>query len=173
MSQRPFVQIAYLVEDIHAAAEWWSQHRGAGPFLILENIALENQHYRGGPGELDHSSAYGQLGDLMVELVQQNNEGPSAFRDMYGPGEYGLHHMAQFSPDLEAELAEYREQGFETAFQASAGDLAFAFVDTSATLGHMIELYQDGDAIRGFYAAIEAAQHDGTVLTALREAMQG
>ena len=173
MQDRPFVQIAYFVEDIHAAAAWWSQERGAGPFLFLENIPLENSRYRGAPGELDHSSAYGQLGDLMVELIQQNNNGPSAFREMYSAGEYGLHHMAQFSDDLEAELARYREQGFETAFQASAGDLAFAFVDTTEKLGHMIELYQDGDAIRGFYAAISAAQHDDTVLAELQKAMGG
>jgi len=35
----------------------------------------------------------------------------------------------------------------------------FAFIDTRDTLGHMTELYQDCDLIRGFYQMIaDAAQ---------------
>jgi hypothetical protein len=154
MSNRAFVQIAYFVPDVRAAAEHWSRQRGAGPFIVLENIPLTSVFYRGSPAELDHSSAYGQLGEVMVELVQQNNPGPSAFRDMFPAGQTGLHHMAQFADDLESELDYYQKQGFEIALTAKAGELPFAFVDTSETLGHMVELYQDCDAIRGFYAMI-------------------
>lgn len=154
MSQRTFVQIAYFVEDVRLAAEYWSQNRGAGPFIVMENIPLTSVLYRGSPAELDHSSAYGQLGNIMVELVQQNNTGPSAFRDMFPEGQSGLHHMAQFADDLELELDYYREQGFEIALTARAGDVSFAFVDTRRSLGHMVELYQDCDAIRSFYAMV-------------------
>jgi hypothetical protein len=152
-----FVQVAYFVEDVVAAAEFWAREHGAGPFLVLENIPLQNVVYRGKPGELDHSSAYGQFGALMLELVQQNNDGPSAFRDVYPPGQFGLHHMARFAPDLEASLEKFSGLGHATAMTALAGDLAFAFVDTQSSLGHMLELYQDCEAIRGFYQLVAAA----------------
>jgi hypothetical protein len=152
-----FVQIAYLVEDVFAAAEHWARETGAGPFLVLENIPLQQVVYRGQPGELDHSSAYGQYGALMVELVQQNNTGPSAFRDMFAPGQFGLHHMARFAGDLDAELNRYQSQGHDTAMRAQAGEMGFAFVDTRAQLGHMVELYQDCADIRGFYQLLADA----------------
>ena len=152
-----FVQAAYFVEDVHAAAEYWAATWGAGPFLVMEHIPLENCFYRGEAAMLDHSSAYGQYGDLMVELVQQHNPGPSPFRDLYAQGHWGLHHMARFATDLPAELETYQQNGFATALQADAGGLAFAFVDTSAQLGHMTELYQDCAQIRDFYALIKSA----------------
>jgi hypothetical protein len=149
-----FVQAAYFVEDVFAAAEFWAKKYGAGPFLVLENIPLDDVIYRGEPGQLDHSSAYGQYGGLMVELVQQNNDGPSPFRDVYPPGQFGLHHMASFAPDLDTALA---SAGHPTALRARAGDMDFAFVDTQSSLGHMVELYQDCETIRGFYQLVAAA----------------
>ena len=151
-----FVQAAYFVEDVYAAAEYWAATWGAGPFLVMEHIPLQNCRYRGESSFVDHSSAYGQYGDLMLELVQQHNPGPSPFRDLYPPGQWGLHHMARFATDLEAELAAYQQAGFATALQAEAGGLAYAFVDTSSTLGHMTELYQDCQQIRDFYALVAA-----------------
>jgi len=160
VEQRPFVQTAYLVGDIFAAARAWAERHGAGPFFVLEHIALTDVVHRGRPGVLDHSSAYGQLGAMMIELVQQNSEGPSAFRDLYAPGEQGLHHLATFAPDFEAELAGYQERGYQVASRALAGDVPFAFVDTSRDLGHMVEVYQDGPTIRGFYRMVSDAARD-------------
>jgi len=157
LSVNGFVQVAYFVEDIFLAAEQWAQRTGAGPFLVMENIPLQDVVYRGRAAELDHSSAYGQYGELMVELVQQNNPGPSALRDAFPAGTFGLHHMARFAADLDAELDSYRGNGFEIAMQARAGDLRFAFVDTLNPLGHMVELYQDCEDIRAFYQVIADA----------------
>jgi hypothetical protein len=156
----PFVQTAYLVGDVFAAAREWAGRRGAGPFFVLEHIALDDVVYRGRPGKLDHSSAYGQLGEMMIELVQVHGEGPSAFRDLFEPGEYGLHHLATFAPDLEAELAGYEARGYPVAARARASEVAFAFVDTSRELRHMIEVYQDGPGIRGFYRMVAEAARD-------------
>ena len=165
MNTGGFVQIAYLVEDVHQSAEYWARVHGAGPFVVMENIPLQEVVYRDQPGSLDHSSAYGQFGPMMLELVQQNCDAPSAFKEMYAPGQYGLHHMAAFAPDLEASLAEHAQQGEPLAMRARAGDMPFAFVDTRERLGHMTELYQDGELIRGFYALVAAAanEHPGEV----------
>jgi catechol 2,3-dioxygenase-like lactoylglutathione lyase family enzyme len=164
------VQTAYFVSDIEAAAERLHALLGVGPFFVARNIPLVNVRYRGQPAELDHSSAYVQAGPVMLELVQQNGEYPSPFRDMYAPGESGIHHAAAFVEDLDATLKAYEREGFETALCAETSTgVRFAFVDTRPVLGHMLELYEESPAIRGFYALVadRAANWDGKELFAV------
>ena len=68
---------------------------------MSEHIPCTDVVHRGRPGSFDHSSAYGQWGRVMVELVMQHDDEPSAVRDMYAPGETGLHHLAYFVDDLD------------------------------------------------------------------------
>jgi len=157
-SRRAIVQNAYVVNDVFTAAERMIELLGAGPFFVFEHIPLSECLYRGRDSVLDHTSAYGQCGNVMMELVQQNNEGPSAFRDMYAPGEEGLHHVAAFSDDFDDELARYEKLGFIAANVATTTTgTRFAYVDTSSVLGHMMEFYQDDPGVRDFYAMVAGA----------------
>lgn len=157
-------QIAYFVPDIRAAA---SAHRaafGSGPFLVVDHVPTPLARYRGRPGALDHGSAYGQWGDVMVEFVCQHDDGASAFHDLYprGSGRFGLHHVAVFVDDLAAAIDRFAAQDAACALYAETEALAFAMVDTSATLGHMTELYEPTPALTGFYDRIRsAARPDG------------
>lgn len=96
----------------------------------------------------------------MVEFVQQNNPGPSAFHDMYpeGSGRSGIHHVALFVDDIHAAIAAHNAQGRETALYAEMNDgFAFAMMDARAELGHMVELYQPVSGLTGFYDMVAAA----------------
>jgi hypothetical protein len=149
------VQVAYHVPDPAAAAEQFASAFGWGPFFLMEHIALERSLHRGRHAPFDHSSAYGQAGDVMVELITQHNDGPSALRDMYAPGETGIHHVAYFVPDLAAALAEFRERGAAIALDArTTTGVDFAMVDVSASLGHMLEQYEPNEDLRRFYAHV-------------------
>ena len=81
----PPKQIAYAVPDAFEAAKKWVEDFGAGPFFISEHIPVTEVLYRGTPATFDHTSAYGQWGDIMVELVQDHGTGPSVVRDLFGP----------------------------------------------------------------------------------------
>jgi catechol 2,3-dioxygenase-like lactoylglutathione lyase family enzyme len=155
------VQLAYHVPDPEAAAERFAREFGWGPFFLMEHIPLERSLYRGRPEAFDHSSAYGQAGDLMVELITQHNEGPSALRDMYARDATGLHHVAYFVPDLQAAVDEFRGRGAAIALDArTATGVDFAMVDLSAALGHMLELYEPGEDLRRFYAHVRKSAED-------------
>lgn len=162
--ERP-VQIAYFVSDVIAAAERMSATVGAGPFHVIRRIELASGQHRGNDCRFLHSSAYGQWGDVMVELVQQDVEGPSPFRDMFAPGEEGLHHLAFFVPDLDAAIEQAARAGMPLAARAlTAGGVDFAFLDATANLGHMIELYVPDQRLTGFYGLVRdaAAGWDGS-----------
>jgi catechol 2,3-dioxygenase-like lactoylglutathione lyase family enzyme len=150
-------QIAYFVPDVRAAARRHHEAFGSGPYFVADNIALSRALYRGTPSTLDHSSAYGQWGEVMIEFCQQNNPGPSAFHDLYpeGSGRTGLHHVALFVDDLDAEVARQRELGRELALDAAMLDgFRYVFVDAVKEYGHMLELYEPSDALTGFYAMV-------------------
>ncbi|HSN72231.1 MAG TPA: hypothetical protein VLT59_12020 [Steroidobacteraceae bacterium] len=80
------VQLAYCVDDPAAAAAEAAERFGWGPFFLLEHIALEWSRYRGQPAPFDHTSAYGQAGEVMIEFITQHNHAPSAVRDQYARG---------------------------------------------------------------------------------------
>ena len=158
------VQIAYFVSDIRASARRFSERFGAGPFFLIDCIELESATHRGRPCSFVHSSAYGQWGEVMVELVQQDDDGPSPFRDLYQPGQEGLHHLAFFVPDLERAIDDHERLGMPLATRArTRTGVAFAFVDATATQGHLLELYEPGEALQGFYRLVReaAASWDG------------
>jgi hypothetical protein len=160
MNRHPVRQIAYFVPDIRAAALAHSQLYGSGPYFIAEHIPLKVSLHRGREAPLDHSSAYGQWGEVMIEFVQQNNAGPSAFHDLYpeGSGRGGIHHMALIVPSLAEVRNEFREEGFEEALYAEMNDgFAFVMVDAVARYGHMIELYEGVKSLTGFYDTVKAA----------------
>jgi catechol 2,3-dioxygenase-like lactoylglutathione lyase family enzyme len=150
------VQLAYHVPDPAAAAERYAREYGWGPFFLMEHIPLSRSLYRGREAAFDHTSAYGQAGDVMVELITQHGDGPSALRDLYAPHESGLHHVAYFVPDLRAALDGYRARGREIALDArTTTGTDFAMVDLVDDLGHMVELYENADALAKFYAYVK------------------
>jgi hypothetical protein len=152
------VQIAYAVPDALAAADAWIRDFGAGPFFVRPHIELVDVVYRGRPGAFDHTSAYGQWGSLMVELVVDHGVANSPVRDVFAPGESGLHHLAVVVEDLHETVKALVTAGSEIAMSArTTNGTEFHFVDTRATHGHMIELYGRSDRLRAFYAMVAEA----------------
>ncbi len=163
------VQIAFHAPDIAAAAQHCAAHLRAGPFFLLENIALSRCLHRGAPAAFDHSSAYGQYGDVMVELIRQNDDQPSAVRDMFSADQPGLHHVAVFVENLDRSLAEAQARGMATALDATtAGGVRFAMVDARAERGCMIEFYEPTSQLSDFYAFVKRQSADWDGADALR-----
>ena len=149
------VQIAYAVPDAFAAAEAWTRDFGAGPFFVRPHIELVDVVYRGRPGVFDHTSAYGQWGALMVELVVDHGRGASPISDAFAPGEYGLHHLAFIVEHLHDTVKALVTAGYEIAMSArTTNGTEFHFVDTRPTHGHMVELYERSDRLRAFYTMV-------------------
>ena len=157
----PIRQIAYFVPDVRKAALAHHQVYRSGPYFVVEHIPLRVALHRGVERSLDHTSAYGQWGAVMVEFVQQNNPGPSCFHDMYpeGSGRGGIHHVALWVDDVKQTIAGYNEAGIATALYADmkSDGFPFAMMDTVAAFGHMIELYKPLPALTGFYEFVRKA----------------
>jgi hypothetical protein len=148
------VQIAYAVPDARDAALRWVSDFGAGPFFLRSHIPVSDVVYRGRTTRFDHSSAYGQWGHIMVELVQDHGTAPSVVRERYAADESGLHHLAFIVDDLDIATTDLGRLGFGLAMTARSSTTWFHFVDAVDELGHMIELYQRSDHLLQFYAMV-------------------
>ena len=94
----------------------------------------------------------------MLEFLQQEDDGPSPFRDLYGPDEEGIHHAAYFARELSSAIEHLEAQGMNLATIAETlGGQRFAFVDATAQLGHMIELYEPDAGLLGFYEMVRSS----------------
>lgn len=155
------VQNAYFVQDLDEAIERWHNAFGLGPFVVSRHLELEKALYRGAPVPLDISAAFVQAGELQIELLCQHDGGPSAFRDMFAPGEEGLHHVAVFPDDYDQVISAYKARGFDLALELQGADgLGAAFIDTRGVLGHMLEVYRVTEGLHKFYRFVADAARD-------------
>ena len=102
LNRAPVVQNCYVVNDLREACKRYNEVYGVGPFFVFDHIQLVKNWYRGTEMPLDISAAFVQSGDLNIEFIQQHNDGPSCYRDMFKPGEEGFHHTAIFCKDYDA-----------------------------------------------------------------------
>jgi hypothetical protein len=156
----PVRQLAYKIKNLEMAIVRYNRRFGSGPFFVARNIALASSQHRGVEQSFDHSSAYGQWGSVMVELVVQHNSDPSALHDVFpwGTDKEGLHHTALFVDDLAVSIGRFSADGMPMAqLSVTAGGTAFALMGSTASMGHMLELYEPTPQLTGFYDMVAKA----------------
>ena len=152
MDKNNLFQIAYLVNDLDASIERWSQLHGAGPFVVTMHHRTDTFTYRGTSQEADVSYAFGYLGDMMIQFIVQHDNTPSIYRDMYAAGQEGYHHVAYLVHDFEAEYQRLSDLGFEPACRLHADNVDAAYFDTRSVNGGFTEIHGDPPHILGAFA---------------------
>jgi len=156
MPHKRYFQMGWVVDDVDRAMEQWLKTTEIGPFYVMRHLQLPITH-RGKPSELDFSIAMGQVGGMMVELIQQHNDAGSAYRDAVPPGTDAMHHVCAITEDLDADLAHFKRLGLEVAHEGSFGPLRFVYVDTRPTIGCMTELLPPDEANDALFAQVAKA----------------
>src|SRR5688572_22477831 len=95
----PVMQLAYVPRDFDAALDHWTKVIGAGPFFLLENVALDELKVMGQPSAHVFTMALGYWGEMQIELIRPDNAEPTIYRGEYAPGE-GLHHVCILVDDI-------------------------------------------------------------------------
>lgn len=156
------MQVAYVVEDMDRAINHWIRELGVGPFFVFDSFPLEQTLYRGQPTDVDISLALGFSGTMCFELIVQKSDGPSVYRDTVRERGYGFHHWAVSTRDFDGEVARYKALGADMAFfgVVPAVNARAAYMDTSATLGGMIELIELNPQVEEFFTTMHDAARD-------------
>jgi len=150
------VQNCYVVGNLEEGCQRLHRLYGIGPFVGGSEAELGEHFHRGRPAPpILLRGVFVQSGDLNIELVELVSTTPSAFHDMYSNGRQGLHHVAMFCDDYEAERDAFVAPGYPVAseFTVNLGALhaQICYIDARDTLGHMIELYPENAVIRDMY----------------------
>jgi hypothetical protein len=156
---RTFMQMCWVVPDARAAASAWVKSTGTGPFFLVEKFKMREARYRGRPTDVECTIAVAQAGDKQIEIIAQNNDVPSVYRDLVPQGRSGLHHMALYCDTYDADVAAYAAAGAPVVYSGKVGRNRVCYVDTRRSLGCFVELIQRDAACDRVFAKIAAAGH--------------
>jgi catechol 2,3-dioxygenase-like lactoylglutathione lyase family enzyme len=145
--------VGYVVADIPRAVEWAVAALGAGPFFLIEHVPFDAVTYRGEPAGYDHSSAFGQWGDLKLELTQFHSAEPAGLAAALGRP--GSGHVAWLAEDLDAETERLTATGLTLFHTGRSGPVHAHWFLTP--LGHHIEVLQRTPGLLGFYELLRHA----------------
>jgi len=154
-------QLGYVTDDVEAAAMEWVRALGAGPFFVLKGMGFQSWSYKGALQEMTLDIAFGQVGDLMVELIRPNGPWPNVYGKAMPTG-CRAHHHGYLVPDLDAAAANLG--GAELVTQADlSSETELRYFDTRDRLGLFVELITDSQESHGFFelSAQAARNWDG------------
>lgn len=162
--RKRILQTAFIVKDVYESIHAFLDLYEIGPWFVFEHYPMQKLRYRDAPAAMDMTIAAAFSGSMMFELIQQNDDQPSAYQDVVAQRGYGFHHLAIPSYDYDKDLANYRKLGFAIANEVSApsdhGGGRAAYVDTTARLPGMIELMEIVPQLTTALAELQAAAVD-------------
>jgi Glyoxalase/Bleomycin resistance protein/Dioxygenase superfamily len=132
---------------------------------MLRHHKTEQFSYRNTHIEADVSYAFGYIGSMMIQFIEQHDEQPSIYRDMYARGEEGFHHFAYLVSDFAGERQRWLDLGYELANELYADQVNAAYFDTRTLNGGFTEIHGDPPHILGLFGVWQRAHWawDGTI----------
>lgn len=163
----------YLVEDIESTVGRLVEQLGAGPFLLVENVPLENVRSGEEPAEFVHNSAFGYCGSGPVELIETVRLAPDRLEKAFSGSRPRIHHVAYAMPQAVVEDlgSELDRRGLPRYLSAQLGEVDNTFHDASTLLGHDIEVQVDSSDFRDFFEMVRGAAQDWDGSDPLRPAV--
>jgi catechol 2,3-dioxygenase-like lactoylglutathione lyase family enzyme len=150
-------QNGYVVKDIESAMRYWIEVMGVGPFFYFERMPAHEFYYRGQASPIELSIALANSGNLQIELIQQHNEAPSMYLDFLRKGHEGLHHVAYWTENFDADLARLKSTGYEIGQHGGVSDGRFAYFLAENHPGSVIELSEISGRKGKFFKRIAEA----------------
>jgi catechol 2,3-dioxygenase-like lactoylglutathione lyase family enzyme len=142
----PVRQVGHVVRDVDRAMAYWTEILGIGPFYVFRETRMTNFHYRGHRStDLVVTLAFAQSGDVQIELIQQHNDAPSAYREFLSAGREGVQHLSPWFDDpaqYDCARARLIAQGLQLVHETrhDDGSPRFVYFETGTPDAPLIEL---------------------------------
>ena len=145
--RRNLIQMGYVTPDLDAALAYWTQVAGAGPFYCAD-YEPERQVYRGASTHITFRVAYGYLGDMQIELIQQLTGDGSAYREALDtcpqvPRGGLFHHIFLLHDGYDQSYGDFVAGGAVPCYDAYVEGVGrFCYLDARAQAGSYVELVE-------------------------------
>ncbi len=139
-------QVGIVVRDLDESMKRYKDILGVESWQVFEiNSSVVHLTYRGEPSQHSFKAAFTMLGSLMVELLQPL-DGNGTYREFLNTHGEGMHHLGHARVDnLDNAVEALEKAGFPcietgaTLGDPAAGYHKWAYVDTTAALGYILE----------------------------------
>ena len=160
-------QVGMVVRDVEAAATFWSQTMGIGPWVIIESSGADRRFvHRGQETPVEMVIAFSYSGETQVEIISQTNSAPSIYTEFLDEGREGLHHLGFWPDDYVGACAVLADAGFEerTSLYLPDGTKTVSYFDSPSFIGTFLELAPMTPFRQTYMGAIErlAGSWNGT-----------
>ena len=149
-------QIGYVVPNLDAALAHLSSKLGAPRFMVLREIIVENGWFKGSQAPINHSMAFGYVGDVQFEIIEPVS-GKSTYSEfLERVPEGGVHHLGFSVENYDAATADLLARGYKPVQRGTFGDTKFGYFETSDDPGTVTEIVYLDANVRGMFASIKA-----------------
>lgn len=139
-----FSQIGMVVTDADQTMHYMTRTLGIGPFFVARRTTPQNYRFRGAPAPAPEMTlCFAQAGPVQIELIQQHNDAPSAYREFLAAGREGCQHLSIWFSERDA-YTRAREQltlsGLVLVHESLNPRAHFAYFGTEMPGGLMVEI---------------------------------
>jgi Glyoxalase/Bleomycin resistance protein/Dioxygenase superfamily len=152
----PIQQIGYVVRDLDGAMQSWCA-LGVGPWFTMRNLQPKDCRYRGEPCEPTISIAFANSGAMQIELIQQNDDTPSIYREFLDAQHEGFHQLAWWVTDFDALMHRAAAARWPVVWSGDAGDVRFVYFELEALISTVVEVMELNDLSRGLAELVAGA----------------
>ena len=141
----PIRHVGIVVNDAEKTAGYYSSVFGIGPFNIQE-FEYRNVIFQGKPTTGKLKIAMAQMGPIEIELIQVL-KGGEYYTEFLRQKGGGLHHLGIYIDDFDTYdklLKGLTDKGVEPVLNHRGRRSAFAYLDTQAVDGVILELFHMG-----------------------------
>ncbi len=137
-------QVGIIVRDIEARARAWADVLGlpVPEIQITGTLEEAETRYKGAPTPARAKLAFFHLGQVDLELIEPIDE-PSTWNDQLQQHGDSLHHIAFNIQGMADKLAYLDGKGVPLVQRGEYTGGRYAYVDSSAQLGTMLELLEN------------------------------
>ncbi|MHB1133196.1 MAG: VOC family protein [Chloroflexota bacterium] len=140
-------QVAFVVKDLDKSmASYWLNF-GIGPWRVYTYgpPLVKDTTYNGQPGDFHWRVALADFNGMVMELIQPL-DGENVYSEFLAKHGEGVQHLGVIVPNLEQAVAEAQGAGYRVIQSGHGygvrGDGGFAYLDTLAELGTIIEMVE-------------------------------
>ncbi|HEX5689491.1 MAG TPA: VOC family protein [Roseiflexaceae bacterium] len=137
-------QVAIVVENIEERARAWADVLGqpVPEIRITDTVDVARTEYNGAPTTARAKLAFFHLGQVDLELIEPIGE-PSTWKDQLDQHGDSLHHIAFRIKGMSKTLDYLAAKGSPLIQRGEYTGGRYAYVDTSAQLGAVVELLEN------------------------------